>query len=153
DITEMKRREQDLAEKTQLLQATLDNMQQGLLVLDPDLRIKAWNNRLLALLEIDPEEARPGQHVVEVLRAIGRRGEYGQGEIERIVTERVDQLQRLEPARLERLRPDGTILEQRRVRMPDGGILMTYNDVTESKRVEADLRRAKDEAELASRSK
>jgi signal transduction histidine kinase len=37
--------------------------------------------------------------------------------------------------------------------MPDGGVLFTYTDITERKRVEVDLRRAKDEAELASRSK
>jgi signal transduction histidine kinase len=37
--------------------------------------------------------------------------------------------------------------------MPDGGVLATYLDITERKRVEADLRRAKEEAELASRTK
>jgi signal transduction histidine kinase len=37
--------------------------------------------------------------------------------------------------------------------MPDGGLIATYLDVTERKRVEADLRRAKEEAELASRTK
>jgi signal transduction histidine kinase len=45
------------------------------------------------------------------------------------------------------------VIEVRRVMMPDGGMLITYADITEDKRVEADLRRAKDEAELASRSK
>lgn len=37
--------------------------------------------------------------------------------------------------------------------MPEGGVIGTYLDITERKRVEADLRGAKEEAELASRSK
>jgi signal transduction histidine kinase len=37
--------------------------------------------------------------------------------------------------------------------MADGGLLLTVTDITDRRRVEGDLRRAKDEAELASRSK
>jgi signal transduction histidine kinase len=48
---------------------------------------------------------------------------------------------------------DGRVIERRLMRMPDGGLLATYLDITERKRFEADLRRAKEEAELASRTK
>jgi len=153
DITDLKRGEQDLAEKTRLLQATLDNMQQGLLVLDADLRIKTWNGRFLELLNVGSDVVELGKPVIDLFRAIGRRGEYGAGDIESVIARRLDQLRRLDPPVRERRRPDGTVVEQRRVRMPDGGMLITYNDITERKRVEGDLRRAKDEAELASRSK
>ncbi|HUK06699.1 MAG TPA: PAS-domain containing protein [Stellaceae bacterium] len=153
DITDLKRREQEFAEKTQLLQATLDNMQQGLLVLDADLCVKAWNYRLLQLLDVEPDVVETGKPVIELFRAIGNRGEYGAGDIETLIRGRMEQLRKLDPPIRERRRPDGTVMEQRRVRMPDGGILITYNDITETRRVERDLRRAKDEAELASRSK
>jgi len=153
DVTDLKRREQELAEKTQVLQATFDNMEQGLLVLDRDLRIKAWNGRFLQLLGLAPEELQFGASIADITRIIARRGEYGPGDVETLVATRNAALNRLEPPVRERLRPDGTMLEQRRVRMPDGGLLITYTDTTERKRVEADLRRARDEAELASRSK
>jgi len=153
DITDLKRREQEFAEKTELLQATLDNMRQGLLVLDADLRVKAWNYRLLQLLDVEPDVVETGKPVIELFRAIGNRGEYGAGDIESLIRGRIEQLRKLDPPIRERRRPDGTVMEQRRVRMPDGGILITYNDITETRRVERDLRRAKDEAELASRSK
>jgi PAS domain S-box-containing protein len=153
DVTDLKRREQELAEKTQVLQATFDNMEQGLLVLDRELRIKAWNGRFVTLLGIPAESVRFGAPIIEIFRIIAERGEYGPGDTETVITERMDRLARLDPPVWERQRPDGTVIEQMRVRMPDGGILVTYTDTTERKRVEADLRRARDEAELASRSK
>ncbi|HZT51123.1 MAG TPA: ATP-binding protein, partial [Stellaceae bacterium] len=45
------------------------------------------------------------------------------------------------------------VVEMHLTPMPEGGLIATYLDITEQKRVEADLRRAKEEAELASRSK
>ena len=49
--------------------------------------------------------------------------------------------------------PNGRFIEMRVTPMPEGGAIATYLDISEQKRVEADLRRAKEEAELASRSK
>jgi signal transduction histidine kinase len=142
-----------LREKTHLLEATLDNIEQGVIVLDAGLRIRAWNDRCAALLDLPRDAMGIGRPVEHLMRVIGARGEYGPGDLDGIVAVLRDQLVHCEPPVLERQRPDGTVIQQRRVRMPDGGILVTYSDVTERKRVEADLRRARDAAELASRSK
>ncbi|HUB95072.1 MAG TPA: ATP-binding protein, partial [Stellaceae bacterium] len=48
---------------------------------------------------------------------------------------------------------NGRVVELRTTPTPDGGLICTYLDVTERKRNEAALLRAKEEAELASRSK
>ena len=153
EATDLERRQQELADKTQLLEATLDNMGQGLLVLDAGLNIKAWNDRFLRLLDLPAESMAPGRPVIDMCRIVARRGEYGPGDVEAVIAERVERLRRLEPQLRKRPGPTGAVLEQRLVPMPDGGILITYSDVSERQRVEADLRRAKEEAELASRSK
>jgi signal transduction histidine kinase len=153
EATDLKRRQQELADKTQLLEATLDNMEQGLLVLDAGLNIKAWNDRFLLLLDLPAESMAPGRPVIDIFRIVARRGEYGPGDVEALIAERVERLRHLEPQLRKRSGPAGAVLEQRLVPMPDGGILITYSDVSERQRVEADLRRAKEEAELASRSK
>ena len=145
--------EQDLLEKTRLLEATLANMEQGLLVLGADLRIRAWNDRCIDLLDLPKHAMAVGRPVEHLMRVIGARGEYGPADLDTIVEALMKRLACCEPSVFERQRPDGTVVEQRRVRMRDGGILVTYSDVTERRRVEADLRRARDEAELASRSK
>ena len=50
DITPLKEQEHRLDDQHRLLTATLGNMDQGMLVLDSDLRIQLWNERLLELL-------------------------------------------------------------------------------------------------------
>ena len=49
-----RRREAELAEKSLVLEATLENMGQGLVAFDADLRLTAWNTRLLELLGYPP---------------------------------------------------------------------------------------------------
>jgi PAS domain S-box-containing protein len=145
--------QKELGEKTQLLQATLENIQQGLMVIDHELRIKAWNDRVLALLDVPRDAVCVGRPIQDVTRIIAARGEFGPCDLDAEIDRRMDELRRLDPPVRERRRPDGTVIELRHVGMPDGGFLITYTDITERKRVEADLRRARDEAELASRSK
>jgi signal transduction histidine kinase len=145
--------EHELLEKTRLLEATLANMEQGLLVLGADLRIRAWNDRCVDLLDLPADAMAVGRPVEHLMRVIGARGDYGPGDLDTIVETLMVRLARCEPPVFERRRPNGGVIEQRRVRMRDGGILVTYSDVTERRRVEADLERARDEAELASRSK
>jgi signal transduction histidine kinase len=153
EITGVKRREPELAEKTALLSATLDHMEQGLLVLDADRHIKIWNERWLELMDLPRALVDVGRPFEPLMRFAAARGDYGPGEIEALVAQKIELFNRHE-GRLTLLHSTGArVVEVRRAMMPDGGMLITYADITEEKRVEADLRRAKDEAELASRSK
>jgi PAS domain S-box-containing protein len=152
DITALKRREHELAEKTALLRATLDNMEQGLLVIDAFAAIKMWNHRMIELLEVPAELIEVGRSMEPILRIMAAEGLYGSGPIDALVARRLAELRRAEPPVVEMVRR-GKIIEHQRTLMPDGGVLFTYTDITDRKRVEVDLRRAKDEAELASRSK
>ena len=153
EITAVKRREQELAEKTALLRATLDHMEQGLLVLDAQFGIRIWNDRWLELLEIPRKIVGVGVSVEAMMRLAARRGDYGPGAVDTLVARRLRAL-RTPGSRLTHIHKTPTrIVEVRHGVMPDGSILFTYADITEDKRAEADLRRAKDEAEMASRSK
>ena len=153
EITGVKRREQELAEKTALLRATLEHMEQGLLMLDAELRLKMWNDRWIELMDVPPELVGVGLPMEAIVRATAQRGDYGPGDVETLVRSRLEQTCRLEPRAYELHRANGRVIDMRRSPMPDGGILFAVADITERKRVEVDLRRAKDEAELASRSK
>jgi PAS domain S-box-containing protein len=153
EISALKRREQELAEKTALLRATLEHMEQGMLVLDAQLRIKMWNDHWIELVGVPPELVGVGLPLEPILRLAVARGEFGLGEIDNVVRRRLQELRETDSDVSEFHPPTGRIVEARRSPMPDGGILFTFADITERKRVEGDLRRAKDEAELASRSK
>jgi signal transduction histidine kinase len=153
DITALKRREQELAEKTALLRATLDHMEQGLLVLDASFHIKMWNDRWLDLHDVPRVLIGVGRPIEPVVEFAARRGDYGPGDPAVLAAQRMEQL-RYPRATVGQIDSGtGRVVEVRRSAMPDGGLLLTFADITEAKQVEAHLRRAKDEAEMASRSK
>ncbi|HYD29361.1 MAG TPA: PAS-domain containing protein [Azospirillaceae bacterium] len=138
DITELKRHEEALANKTRLLQATFDNIAQGIVVADGEGRLLAWNGnfprvlayprdlvqtgeRLACLRELDRER---GVVVTETFGDTTATLSAGGGESgsRRRVSEIV--------------LPDGRVVEARESPMPDGGVVATYTDITERKRFE-----------------
>jgi signal transduction histidine kinase len=153
EITAVKRRESELAETTALLRATLDKMEQGLLVLDAALNVKTWNHRAVALIEPPPGLLVVGVPMEALLRYLFGRAQPGRSDLETLLAQRMAELRRADPRVIEQRTPSGKIIEVRRGAMAGGGVLITLTDVTDRRGVEADLRRAKDEAELASRSK
>ena len=82
DITDLKRdetrrREQELAEKSVLLQATLDNIAQGVAVYDRDLKLVAWNDNFAHLLDLPPDVVRHGATYQDFVRHNTRLGWAG----------------------------------------------------------------------------
>jgi PAS domain S-box-containing protein len=139
DVTEIKNKEEQLARQSTLLQATLDNISQGLSVYDADLKLVAFNKHYIRMLGLPPEYAQVGRPFQDVVRWNAEHGEYGPGSPEEHVRKRVALVSNPEPHHLERIRPDGTSVEIRGNPMPSGGFVTTYTDVTERKRFEEKL--------------
>jgi signal transduction histidine kinase/CheY-like chemotaxis protein/HPt (histidine-containing phosphotransfer) domain-containing protein len=147
------RHQGELATKSALLQATLENVGQGITAFDADLHLIAWNTRVLDLLGFPREFGRFGRPLADFFRFNAERGEYGPGDPEAQVAERLAVARRFEPHRFERARPDGTVLEIQGNPLPSGGFVTTYTDITERTRAEVTLREAKEAAEAATRAK
>jgi PAS domain S-box-containing protein len=150
DITARKRAEKELSETTSLLRAMLINMTQAVLVLDAELRLRLWNERICEIFHHPAGRFWIGRSVAELIREGA--GEHRE-RAERIVAFLRQAATLRRPMTAEFTLPTGAIIESRLVPMPDGGLLCTYLDITERKEAEAALLRAKEEAELASRSK
>ncbi len=144
DISQLKKRESDLAEKSTHLETTFQNMEQGISLASSDLNMVAFNRRFLELLEFPPGNFAPGDPFEKFIRYNADRGEYGDGDAEEQVRARVDLAKKFEPHCLERIRPDGTVIEIRGKPVPEGGFVTTYSDITEKKRAEASLREAEE---------
>ncbi|MEZ5449943.1 MAG: PAS-domain containing protein [Thiolinea sp.] len=117
----------------------LNHLDQGISIFDHDLRLVAWNQRMLELLELPPELAVPNESLEVFFRFNAERGEYGSGDIDTLVAERMELAQSFKPHVFERVRPDGTIIEVRGNPMDNGGFVTTYTDITEQRHAEARL--------------
>jgi PAS domain S-box-containing protein len=119
--------------------ASLDHLQEAISIFDQGLRLMVWNRRFLELLDFPPELIRIGLPFDELMRFNARRGEYGEGDPEALVAERVRLARRFESHCFERIRPDGTVLEVRGQPISGGGFITIYQDITARKRAEASL--------------
>ncbi len=116
-----------------LLQTALDQMEQGITVLDAEDRLSCWNRRFRMIFDLPEEFGQVGVPVVRALEALVGRREIAVGEAETM-------LQRLrkdhQPIRME-LKRTGRTIEVRSNPMPDNGMVVTFADITSQ--VEADL--------------
>ncbi len=135
---------QSSPEKAQLslLQAALDHINQGFTVFDEELKLVGWNRRFFELLEFPERLARSGTHFSDFMRYNAERGEYGEGDVETLVAERVEKALKFESHYLERRRPSREIIEVKGGPLPSGGFVTTYTDVTDQRERQDALERA-----------
>lgn len=139
DITDIKaedarQRARELAERAVVLQGTLDAMPQGVCLFAPDRSLLAWNDPLLTLLDLAPQRMRQriSDHAALVkwcktkLPRADAADTLGwvdtQGSDPAEATQEIVAVRRL---------ADGRSIEIRRQPTADGGMVMSFDDVTE----------------------
>jgi signal transduction histidine kinase len=130
-----------LKAKTLQLETALMSMSDAITVFDREMRLVAWNPQFEALYDFPPDLLRPGTAFVDIMRFNAARGDYGTDDTDEQIAEIVERARNLMPPRFEVDRPDGRCFEIRRARMPDGGFVTTYTDIT-SRRQEERLKAA-----------
>jgi signal transduction histidine kinase/ActR/RegA family two-component response regulator len=136
DVTELKRRELELTQKSALLQTTFDSIDQGIAVFDAEARLQTCNELFIAMHDFPPQFAVPGRSYREILAFNAERGEYGEGEVAQHVDRQAGILADLRDLyggqkRIERRRPNGTAIETRYIALADGSFVKIYSDITE----------------------
>ncbi|WP_311948195.1 NahK/ErcS family hybrid sensor histidine kinase/response regulator [Halomonas piscis] len=125
-----------------LLQATIENISQGISVVDQHLRLVVWNQRYLELFRFPDHLIRVGAPIDRIFRYNAHSGEYGPGDPEEHVELLLDNIREGQPHRYVRYRQDGSVLEVQGNPMPGGGFVYTYQDITRQKRTEEALIRS-----------
>jgi len=123
-----------------LLQSTIENITMGISVVDQQMRLVAWNRRYVDMFDYPDGLICVGRPIEEVFRYNASKGEYGAGAVDEQVRKRVNVLRAGKRHSYERYRQDGTVLEVRGNKMPNGGFVNTYMDITEHKQVQEALR-------------
>ena len=129
------------------LQTGLDMLEQGVSIFDAELRLVAWNRAYFTLLDFPTDMAWVGAPFEDFIAYNARRGDYGPGDPELQVAERVAAARRFTPHDVERVRPDGTVLRIRGQPVPGHGFVTLYSDVTGRRHAEATIRRQNVELE------
>ena len=151
----MLRQHQRLTGSQRALSATLENISQGIMMIDPSGGMPVMNRRAAELLGLPPELLRPETKFRDIVSWQLAQGEFGPpdkvspGIIEVLRTGVPDLL----PEARERVRPNGLVLEIRGEMLPNGGVVRTYTDITDRRRNERALAMARDAAEAAGRAR
>jgi len=131
---------------------TLDNLYEGIAVFGSDGRLKLFNPAYARIWHLAPADLAGEPHVAEIVeksRAFFDDGSHWPERKQRIVarvTAPVASTGQLE-------RRDGSVLEIASVPLPDGNVLLSYLDVTDTARVQRALRERAEALETAGRLK
>jgi PAS domain S-box-containing protein len=130
------------------LDAALNNMSQGLCLFDSNSRLVLCNQRYLEIYSLRPETIRPGCTLRDLLERRKQVGTFA-GDPARDAAEALASVGR-EGITHQRIDlSDGRTIEVENVRLPEGGMVSTHNDVSQMRRGAEALSKALSQAELA----
>jgi diguanylate cyclase (GGDEF)-like protein len=137
-VEELELAAERLLDENRMLRAVIDNFPGGILLYDKNLKLVLCNEQQKKLLDYPPALFEYGLPTLEqIFRFNAVRGEYGPGDTEQHVQERMRLAAKREAHVFERVRPNGTVLEVRGQPLSGGGFVTTYLDVTDLRKGKA----------------
>ena len=126
-----------------LLQTAIDNVGQGIAVFDAELALICWNSQFQEYLGLGNELVRVGAPMAEIAADMLGRTESGVT----FAHDRVTRMAESHEVFRERFSISGRVLEIRSSAIPEGGVVVTFTDATESVMAADALRRANESLE------
>jgi len=126
----------------EVLQTALDHVRQGIAVFDKELTLVCWNRQFGEIFDLPHGLTRVGIRLDEILRHIAQHGESIAGNANEFIAERIVKYTSEAEPFLERFAERGLVIEVRSNRMPDGGLVTTFTDITPSVKAAEALERA-----------
>lgn len=134
DITALKeretaQREHALAQKTEQLQRTVDNLSQGVVLVNPEGTVELWNDRFLDLTGVERSQVESQPPFAALML-----------DNHSILQHALTAAQQGEVLASEQRGESGQVIEVRTHPMPQGGFVNTYTDITERHKYAESLR-------------
>jgi len=131
--------EASLTQKSEQLDAALNNMPQGLAMFDRQQRLVVCNRQYTEMYGLPPERTQPGTPLRAILEASGAPGDSA--EKASFVADRLQRAALRESFCAVDDAPDGRVFSISHQLMDNGGWVAIHQDITSQKRVEAELAR------------
>ncbi len=126
----------------EILQTALNHVRQGIAVFDADLQLICSNAQFGEILALPPHLVQLGIPLREILEFMGDVSRSGFGDPATLLQRRLEAYTREGEPYLERLPDRHLVIEVRSNRMPGGGFVITFSDVTPSFEAAEALERA-----------
>ncbi|HWL06679.1 MAG TPA: hybrid sensor histidine kinase/response regulator [Xanthobacteraceae bacterium] len=131
----------------EILQTALDQVRQGIAVFNKDLHLICWNRQFSEILDLPFTLTHIGTRLDEILRLNAARRAGPDDDVEAHVRTQIELYLTAGEPFLERFAARGLIIEVRASPMPDGGLVTTFTDITDSMQAADDLERANESLE------
>lgn len=115
---------------------TLDNLAEGVAVYGSDGRLKLSNPAFASMWNLTPEEMEDNPHISKLTQKMLQQIPHGSCTQEELIAHGLER--RIQEGRIEK--NGGLLYEFASVPLPDGGVLVSYFDITDSVQVEQALR-------------
>jgi len=131
------------SDELEVLRAALDNVEQGIALLDAQFHAQFINTAARKLAGISPEEAGRKPHFSQLMNGTRLTGAFDlpAAELDAFIAQRIAQVKAGDPAPVDVRRTDGRIVRAQCAMLPDGGRMLIYTDVTDLVRHAEDLER------------
>ncbi|MBX9823425.1 MAG: PAS-domain containing protein [Xanthobacteraceae bacterium] len=149
-FNEVQARTAEIERTRQVMQTAFDNMDDGVTLIDKDMRLQLMSRQQIEARKLPPELVRPGTPVHDIMMFQARRGDYGsvssEADVERRVRSAKERITAAGGAKY--VRPQGErLIEFSFKPVADGGILGVFRDITEQRQREEALAAAKEDVE------
>ncbi len=138
-LVELDRGKADLAEQNRRFNAALANMSQGLCMFDAEQRLVVCNDRYIEMYGLSKALAEPGTPFRKIIESRIETGLYGGTDPEKYLEERLAAAR--DPVSTTKVQelPDGRVIAIMHQPMQHGGWVATHEDITQLRRIEAQL--------------
>lgn len=149
DVTEDRRNVDEATKFTALLHSTLENISQGICAYDDHWRLVTWNSRFFELLDLPTTFASSGTPMIDIVRHLAAKGEYGDGDPSELADEVAEMVRSTPGTVYERRNLAGRLLEVRVTPMSQGGCVIVYDDISAREEAQRALRQSEERYALA----